>query len=256
MAKVKKYLTKLNPFNTKSENYFNKTFNKIEILGEGSFGKVYHVENKATHRIYAVKEILFKDLDSKEQSDMVNEIDKLIRVQSEYVVQYVDSWDNNKKNNKRIIYIQMEMYNYSLSNIIKGKAIAFERQIGHPMGLIEYLVSCELFKQVLECVKHLHELNPQIIHRDLKPDNILIAVNGRNGRFVKLCDFGLATVHDKRVNYRLSHKHTADVGDMRYHAPEVGLGQIYGHRSDIYSLGLIGGELFDMNVLLIDLEKY
>ncbi|CAG2165919.1 unnamed protein product [Oppiella nova] len=61
----------------------------------------------------------------------------------------------------------------------------------------------------------------QIIHRDLKPDNILIARNVRNGRFIKLCDFGLATVHDKRIHYMIKHKHTADVGDTRYMAPEI-----------------------------------
>ncbi|CAG2173566.1 unnamed protein product [Oppiella nova] len=49
--------------------------------------------------------------------------------------------------------------------------------------------------------------HPQIIHRDLKPDNILIADNVKN-------------VHDKRVHYRTTQKHTADVGDMKYMAPE------------------------------------
>ncbi|CAG2164163.1 unnamed protein product [Oppiella nova] len=70
-------------------------------------------------------------------------------------------------------------------------------------------------------LKIILKLKPQIIHRDLKPENILIAHNVRNGRFLKLCDFGLATVHDKRIHYITKHKHTADVGDLRYQAPEV-----------------------------------
>ncbi|CAG2172809.1 unnamed protein product [Oppiella nova] len=115
------------------------------------------------------------------------------------------------------------------------------------MDLYEYFISCEIFRQILKCVQYLHELNPQIIHRDLKPDNILIAHNVRNGRFLKLCDFRLATVHDKRIHYRTTRKHTADIGDMRYQSPEVGQGRKYGHKSDIYSLALIGGNIFDVD---------
>ncbi|CAG2166191.1 unnamed protein product [Oppiella nova] len=65
-------------------------------------------------------------------------------------------------------------------------------------------------------LQNILEVKPQIIHRDLKPDNILIEHNVRKGRFLKLCDFGLATVHDKRVHYRTTKKHTEDVGDILY----------------------------------------
>ncbi|CAG2166252.1 unnamed protein product [Oppiella nova] len=45
-----------------------------------------------------------------------------------------------------------------------------------------------------------------------------------NGRFIKLCDFGLATVHDKYIT------NTKEVGDVRYMAPEV----MQGRSQDIY----------------------
>ncbi|CAG2176018.1 unnamed protein product [Oppiella nova] len=111
-------------------------------------------------------------------------------------------------------YIQMELCSESLRNILKHKPKEFDRQSGESMNCYEYFISCEIFREILECVQYLHELNPQIIHRDLKPHNILIDRNGRNGRFVKLCGFGLATVHDKS-------KHTADVGTIGFIAPEV-----------------------------------
>jgi serine/threonine protein kinase len=59
-----------------------------------------------------------------------------------------------------------------------------------PLG---YYISSEIFIELLECVNYLHKHN--IIHRDLKSSNILITF-GNYGRFVKLGDFGLATVHD------------------------------------------------------------
>ncbi|CAG2163266.1 unnamed protein product [Oppiella nova] len=116
------------------------------------------------------------------------------------------------------------------------------------MDLYEYFISCEMFRQILEAVNYLHELNPKIIHRDLKPDKILIAHNVRNGRFLKLCDFGLSTVHDKRVHYRTTRQHTADIGDVRYIAPEVFQGKKYNHKCDVYALALIGGNIFDLDV--------
>ncbi|CAG2176322.1 unnamed protein product [Oppiella nova] len=97
------------------------------------------------------------------------------------------------------------------------------------MDCVEYFISCEIFKEILECVQYLHESKPQIIHRDLKPENILIVKNVRNGRFLKLCDFGLATVHDKRIHDRTSQKHTPDIGDYRYVALEI-LAIIHGNK--------------------------
>ncbi|CAG2163746.1 unnamed protein product [Oppiella nova] len=57
-----------------------------------------------------------------------------------------------------------------------------------------------------------------------------------------------SNIHDKRIHYKTSRKHTADIGDLKYHASEIGEGKKYGHKSDIYSLALIGGEIFDVDL--------
>ncbi|CAG2176149.1 unnamed protein product [Oppiella nova] len=89
----------------------------------------------------------------------------------------------------------------SLQNILQHKPQVFGRQPDEPMNSIE----------------------------DLKSDNILLAKTVRNGRFFKVCDFGLATVH----------QHSSDKGDLRYQAPEVGQGVDYTHKIDVYSLAKI-----------------
>ncbi len=91
----------------------------------------------------------------------------------------------------------------------------FKRKRFEVMTPLEYYISSELFKEILEAVNYLHSHKPSIIHRDLKPTNILIT-EGLNGRFVKLCDFGLATIHkfDEQT-------HTERLGSVRYIAPEV-----------------------------------
>ncbi|CAG2172082.1 unnamed protein product, partial [Oppiella nova] len=134
----------------------------------------------------------------------------------------------------------------NLQNILLVKPQVFRRKLGQPMDCVEYFISCEIFRQILESVQYLHSKN--IIHRDINPGNILIAKNVRNVRFVKLCDFGLATIHDKDIHYRTTQKHTSDVGHLRYAAPEVIQGLKYGHKCDVYSLGQNGCELFDFDL--------
>ncbi|CAG2167093.1 unnamed protein product, partial [Oppiella nova] len=275
------------------ENHYKSFFEELSDnpIGSGGFGTVFKVRHRFDEHIYAVKRI-HKEDEIKNHMEVKN----LVKVRSKYVVQYYNSWTEGI-----ILYIQMELCEYNLQNILEVKLQVFGRQLGEAMDSVEYLISCEIFRQVLESVQYLHELNPQIIHRDLKPENILItlgkamdcveylisceifrqilesvqylhemnpqiihrdlkpeniliAENIRNGRFVKLCDFGLATVHDKRVHYRTTQKHTADVGDMRYIAPEVSQGGKYGHKCDIYSLALIGGNIFEIDLFNLELE--
>ncbi|CAG2174329.1 unnamed protein product [Oppiella nova] len=110
----------------------------------------------------------------------------------------------------------MELGGDSLKDILIHKPQVFGRQPGEPINSIEFYISCHIFKELLECVQYLHKLSPQIIHRDLKPDNILVAKNVREGRFMKLCDFGLASLHPDGSDA----SHTTGVGTLQYMAPE------------------------------------
>ncbi|CAG2101176.1 unnamed protein product [Medioppia subpectinata] len=98
-------------------------------------------------------------------------------------------------------------------------------------------------RQLVESVEYLHKNN--IIHRDLKPDNVLI---DNNYRYIKLCDFGLSKSVDVLSDeYKQSSvKHAKNVGDIQYMAPE-GQTTEYNHLIDVYSLALIGAEIFEFN---------
>ncbi|CAG2164730.1 unnamed protein product [Oppiella nova] len=226
---------------------YNQTFVEISLQGKGGFGTVYKVMHKFTGQISAIKRIKIELKDSDANAKTLKEVENLVKVKSQYVVECYQSWPE-----PGFLFIQMEFCSQNLKDILKDKPQVFDRQKNDPLGCVEYFISCEIFRQILESVQYLHELEPPVIHRDLKPENILIAESVRNCRFVKLCDFGLATVHDKRIHSRITQKHTADVGDARYQAPENIQGLNYNHKSDIYSLALIGGELFDVVVLTID----
>jgi serine/threonine-protein kinase TNNI3K len=109
-----------------------------------------------------------------------------------------------------------------------------------------YLISYQLFKELLECVNYLHSI--PIIHRDLKPENILIS-DGINGRFLKLCDFGEEKFHEKSV-------HTRRVGTLKYIGPEALISQKYNTKSDIYSLALIATEIFQFEDSVETIRNY
>lgn len=90
----------------------------------------------------------------------------------------------------------------------------------------------KILHEVCDALEYLHER--QIVHRDLKPDNILITYNGLN---VKLIDFGLSDSDDYEIL-------KFPAGTRYYLAPEVlQPGQILDCRADIYSLGIIMGEM-------------
>jgi calcium/calmodulin-dependent protein kinase I len=120
-----------------------------------------------------------------------------------------------------------------LNEELNQKPFKFLSQLG-------YYIASELFIEVLECVSYLHKQN--IIHRDLKPSNILVT-DGSNGRFLKLADFGLAVFHNSE-----DQTHTQGLGTMKYIAPEVLSSRNYDEKSDIYSLGVIIQDLFNIDL--------
>lgn len=90
----------------------------------------------------------------------------------------------------------------------------------------------KIIVELCEALGYLHK--KQIVHRDLKPSNILITHNGNN---VKLIDFGLSDCDDYDIL-------KLPAGTRYYVAPEIlnSTGPL-DSRSDIYSLGIIIGEI-------------
>ncbi|CAG2103436.1 unnamed protein product [Medioppia subpectinata] len=170
------------------------------------------------------------DFSEEEKQKIIKEVKILSKLNSDFVVKYYNSWSEEKH-----VFIHMEYCCQTLGDVIKDKSVVFGRQLSEAMNLYEYFISCEILRELLQCLQYIHDLNPPVIHRDLKPTNILIVNNTNNNRFVKLGDFGVATHHGMT-----SMSHTLNIGSPQYMAPEVFQSR-YTTKVDIYSLAEVYG---------------
>lgn len=94
----------------------------------------------------------------------------------------------------------------------------------------------KILNQIIDGVESLHKLN--IIHRDLKPENIIVDQNYN----VYIIDYDISRFYNK---LDMVSNDTTLIGTYKYCPPEqYGFSQT-NFSSDIYSLGIIMGELFE-----------
>lgn len=110
------------------------------------------------------------------------------------------------------VYIKMELLTPLVSALPQDQ-IPEETVIAVAKDICRALVACEKEK---------------VVHRDIKPQNILMSESGD----YKLGDFGIAKTIEKSMGNTV-------IGTYRYMAPEVHDNKPYGHKADIYSLGLV-----------------
>jgi len=98
--------------------------------------------------------------------------------------------------------------------------------------------------QIFYGLEAVHERG--IVHRDIKPENVILAVDARSNRVVKIIDFGVM---------RLLAEGGRDgfAGTFGYAAPEQIRGEGVGPKADLFSAGLV---LFEMLTGRRPYEKY
>ncbi len=101
---------------------------------------------------------------------------------------------------------------------------------------VAHTVAIPILTQVCDALQAAHDAN--IIHRDLKPENIFLIKRGKNERFVKVLDFGLAKLLDTD---RVDQATAAGliVGTPEFMSPEQANSTPVDGRADIYALGCI-----------------
>ncbi len=149
-------------------------------------------------------------------------------------------WEGfTEKHFNSLIYIQMDLCEKTLRQIQKEIKEDMRLNLNETLTPMGYFIKSQIFLQILEGVQYLHE--KEIIHRDLKPDNILLN-ESQSGNYVKIADFGLAKHLEKGKT------DTADKGNPKYMAPEVASGKVYNFKADVFSLGVLMEDTFDIHM--------
>jgi len=192
-------------------------FQKIEKIGEGTYGIVYKAKDKETGKLVALKKIRLETESEGVPSTAIREITVLKELDHPHVVRLYDVVHVEKK-----IYLVFEYLNQDLKKLLDSNGSGLD-----PKSTRSYL--WQLLQGISYCHSH------RVLHRDLKPQNLLVNLNG----LLKLADFGLARAFGIPIR-----SYTHEVVTLWYKAPEVLLGtKFYTTSVDIWSIGCIFAEM-------------
>ncbi|XP_041117296.1 cyclin-dependent kinase 2-like [Polyodon spathula] len=193
-------------------------FQKIEKIGEGTYGVVYKAKNKLTGQAVALKKIRLDPETEGVPSTAIREISLLKELNHPNIVKLLDVVHTEKK-----LYLVFEYLDQDLKKYMDSS-----QPVGMPLPLVKsYLL--QLLQGISFCHSH------RVIHRDLKPQNLLINRAGA----IKLADFGLARAFGVPLR-----TYTHEVVTLWYRAPEILLGcKYYSTAVDIWSIGCIFAEM-------------
>uniref|UniRef100_A0A8C3NIB0 Cyclin-dependent kinase 2 n=1 Tax=Geospiza parvula TaxID=87175 RepID=A0A8C3NIB0_GEOPR len=196
-----------------------ENFQKVEKIGEGTYGVVYKARNKVTGEVVALKKIRLDTETEGVPSTAIREISLLKELNHPNIVKLLDVIHTENK-----LYLVFEFLHQDLKKFMDSSSLS---------GIALPLIKSYLF-QLLQGLAFCHA--HRVLHRDLKPQNLLINADGS----IKLADFGLARAFGVPVR---TYTH-----EVRGFGVLLGC-KYYSTAVDIWSLGCIFAEMITRRAL-------
>ncbi|KAM8806752.1 serine/threonine-protein kinase 36 [Eudromia elegans] len=191
-------------------------YHVLEVIGEGSFGRVYKGRRKYSAQVVALKFIPKVGRSEKELKNLQREIEIMRGLHHPNIIQMLDSFETDKE-----VVVVTDYAEGELFQILEDDGSLPEEQVQ------------AIAAQLVSALYYLH--SHRILHRDMKPQNILLGKGG----IIKLCDFGFARAMSIHTMVLTSIK-----GTPLYMSPELVEERPYDHTADLWSVGCILYELF------------
>ena len=213
-------------FIIKSSGTIAKKYLKIKELTNGTYSKIYVVQNKKDFKLYCCKEILKSKI--ADLAKFKNEINILSKVDHPNIIRLYEIFEDD-----RYISLIMELCQggelFQKINELAEKDESFSEK-----------EAVKIFKQLMLAICYCHSQG--ICHRDLKPENILF-LNKNPDSPIKIIDFGLSKIFGEIKPIMKGNKVEKNIMSLRvgtayYMSPEVLQGN-YDNKCDIWACGVI-----------------
>ena len=168
-------------------NFNSEDFTTLKLLGKGTYGKTYLVEDPKTKERFALKKITINDkIELKENQEEYNLILKLTKEFPELKIINIYGIEIKK----------LDKYNTVMYVLMEAAKCDWEKEIMNHLELGSYYKEEILMDILYNLVKSFSILQKKgICHRDVKPQNILCFENNE----YKISDFGEAKNFKKNV---------------------------------------------------------
>lgn len=202
---------------------------KGNLIGKGTFGRVFLGMNTTNGELIAVKQVAVNPRAAGADKEKIKEMVKALDLEID-TMQHLDHVNI-------VQYLGCEREEYMISIFLEYIPGGSVGSCLRKHGKFEESVVRSLTRQTLSGLAYLHREG--ILHRDLKADNILLDTDGT----CKISDFGIS----KRSSNIYGNDITNSMqGTVFWMAPEVikSKGQGYSAKVDIWSLGCVVLEMF------------
>ncbi|KIM48289.1 hypothetical protein M413DRAFT_440009 [Hebeloma cylindrosporum] len=199
-----------------------------ELIGRGTYGRVYLALNATTGEMIAVKQVELPQTASDKNDSRQHTVVQALKMESETL--------RDLDHPHIVQYLGFEETPANLSIFLEYVPGGSVGSCLHKHGKFEDNVTRSFTAQILSGLEYLHSKG--ILHRDLKADNILVEMSG----ICKISDFGIS----KRTEDLHGGAFTAMQGTVFWMAPEVINTQKKGYnfKIDIWSVGCVVLEMW------------